>query len=61
MNLFSPTDLEHMTLALSLAERGLYTAHPNPRVGCVLAKGSVVIGTGWHRRTGHLVFLGVPW
>ncbi len=41
-----------MRRALALAEKGLYSATPNPRVGCVLAKGERVIGEGWHEKTG---------
>lgn len=41
-----------MARALQLAERGLYTADPNPRVGCVLVSGDVILGEGWHRRAG---------
>ena len=41
-----------MSLALSLAERGLWTTDPNPRVGCVLAVDDEVIATGWHRAAG---------
>ena len=41
-----------MALALDLAERGLFTTRPNPRVGCVLARGEHVVGTGWHQKTG---------
>lgn len=50
---FSALDHRHMAHALRLAERGLYTAQPNPRVGCVIAHGERVVGTGWHRRTGE--------
>jgi diaminohydroxyphosphoribosylaminopyrimidine deaminase/5-amino-6-(5-phosphoribosylamino)uracil reductase len=42
-----------MARAIQLAERGLYTADPNPRVGCVLVKEGRVIGEGWHRRAGE--------
>ena len=42
-----------MAHALRLAERGLYTAQPNPRVGCVIAHGDAVVGTGFHRRAGE--------
>ncbi|MDR2366201.1 MAG: bifunctional diaminohydroxyphosphoribosylaminopyrimidine deaminase/5-amino-6-(5-phosphoribosylamino)uracil reductase RibD, partial [Zoogloeaceae bacterium] len=42
-----------MTQALRLAERGLYTAAPNPRVGCVLTRDGVVVGEGWHQRAGE--------
>jgi len=41
-----------MRRALALAERGLYTTAPNPRVGCVLAKGERVVGEGWHESAG---------
>ncbi len=42
-----------MSLALSLARRGMCTTHPNPRVGCVLAHGEAVVGTGWHQCAGE--------
>ena len=42
-----------MAQALRLAERGLYTASPNPRVGCVLVRDDHVVGEGWHERTGE--------
>ena len=38
--------------ALALARRGLFTAHPNPRVGCVLVRGGEIVGEGWHRAAG---------
>ena len=41
-----------MTRALALAERGLFTTRPNPRVGCVIVRDDEVIGEGWHRRAG---------
>jgi diaminohydroxyphosphoribosylaminopyrimidine deaminase/5-amino-6-(5-phosphoribosylamino)uracil reductase len=41
-----------MARALSLAEKGLYTATPNPRVGCVVAQGESVVGEGWHEKAG---------
>lgn len=47
---FSAVDHAHMAQALRLAERGLFTTQPNPRVGCVIAIGDAVIGSGWHRR-----------
>lgn len=45
-------DTRHMAQALALARRGLYTTAPNPRVGCVLARGERVIASGFHRRAG---------
>jgi diaminohydroxyphosphoribosylaminopyrimidine deaminase/5-amino-6-(5-phosphoribosylamino)uracil reductase len=50
---FSAFDHAMMRRALALAERGLYTATPNPRVGCVLAKDGRIVGEGWHERTGE--------
>ncbi|MDH3451803.1 MAG: bifunctional diaminohydroxyphosphoribosylaminopyrimidine deaminase/5-amino-6-(5-phosphoribosylamino)uracil reductase RibD [Gammaproteobacteria bacterium] len=41
-----------MAHALRLARRGLYTADPNPRVGCVIVDGNDVVGKGWHVVTG---------
>ncbi|MEO8804378.1 MAG: bifunctional diaminohydroxyphosphoribosylaminopyrimidine deaminase/5-amino-6-(5-phosphoribosylamino)uracil reductase RibD [Rudaea sp.] len=42
-----------MALALRLAERGMYTTQPNPRVGCVLAHGDNIVGQAWHERAGQ--------
>jgi len=41
-----------MRRALALAEKGLFTTTPNPRVGCVLAHGERVVGEGWHEKAG---------
>jgi len=49
---YSDFDRFAMTKALALAERGLTTTDPNPRVGCVIAKDGRVIGEGWHERAG---------
>jgi diaminohydroxyphosphoribosylaminopyrimidine deaminase / 5-amino-6-(5-phosphoribosylamino)uracil reductase len=46
-------DFEFMAQALRLAERGLYTTTPNPRVGCVIVSNGAVVGTGWHRAAGE--------
>ena len=50
---FAAGDFEFMARALRLAERGLYTTAPNPRVGCVLVKDGRVVGEGWHERAGE--------
>jgi len=50
--MFSAADHEHMGRALELAGRGLYTATPNPRVGCVVVAGGAVVGEGWHEKAG---------
>ena len=53
MSDFNAIDHAHMTRALRLAERGLYTTQPNPRVGCVITHGAGVVGEGWHERAGE--------
>jgi len=42
-----------MAQALRLAEHGLFTTTPNPRVGCVLVKDGLVVGEGWHEKAGE--------
>lgn len=49
----SAVDQAYMARALELARKGLYSTHPNPRVGCVVVKDGVVIGEGWHVRAGE--------
>ena len=49
---FSAVDHGMMARALQLAERGLWTTTPNPRVGCVLVRDGEVVGEGWHERAG---------
>ena len=41
-----------MARALELAQRGLYSARPNPMVGCVIEREGQVVGEGWHERAG---------
>ncbi|MGB5331402.1 MAG: deaminase, partial [Woeseiaceae bacterium] len=50
---FSDFDSAQMARALQLAARGLYSAHPNPMVGCVIAKNERVVAEGWHERAGE--------
>ena len=45
-------DYQFMARALRLAQRGLYTTTPNPRVGCVIVHGDAVVGEGWHEHAG---------
>jgi diaminohydroxyphosphoribosylaminopyrimidine deaminase / 5-amino-6-(5-phosphoribosylamino)uracil reductase len=45
-------DEEFMRRALFLAERGRYSASPNPMVGCVIARDGQIVSEGWHRRAG---------
>ncbi len=50
---FTSEDYRYMARALQLAERGLYTTDPNPRVGCVIVKDGEIVGEGWHLRAGE--------
>lgn len=42
-----------MSRAIQLAEKGLYTTDPNPRVGCVIVKDNEIVGEGYHRKAGE--------
>jgi diaminohydroxyphosphoribosylaminopyrimidine deaminase/5-amino-6-(5-phosphoribosylamino)uracil reductase len=46
-------DERFMARALSLAERGLFSTSPNPRVGCVIVRDGRIVGEGFHRRAGE--------
>ncbi|MBF7730901.1 bifunctional diaminohydroxyphosphoribosylaminopyrimidine deaminase/5-amino-6-(5-phosphoribosylamino)uracil reductase RibD [Pseudomonas sp. N040] len=46
-------DQAYMARALQLARKGLYSAHPNPRVGCVIVRDGQIVGEGWHARAGE--------
>lgn len=46
------SDRAMMQRALELAEKGLFTTTPNPRVGCVVAGNDAVVGEGWHEKAG---------
>ena len=50
---FSAVDHGMMARALQLAERGLWTTSPNPRVGCVLVRDGRIVGEGWHEKAGE--------
>lgn len=47
------SDQSYMAMAIRLAERGLFTTDPNPRVGCVLVTAGEIVGEGWHERAGE--------
>ncbi|MBC7333858.1 MAG: bifunctional diaminohydroxyphosphoribosylaminopyrimidine deaminase/5-amino-6-(5-phosphoribosylamino)uracil reductase RibD, partial [Actinobacteria bacterium] len=51
-DIFSPSDIEHMSLAIKLAEKGRGKTSPNPMVGAVIVKENRVIGTGFHKKAG---------
>jgi|HubBroStandDraft_1064217.scaffolds.fasta_scaffold23964_3 diaminohydroxyphosphoribosylaminopyrimidine deaminase/5-amino-6-(5-phosphoribosylamino)uracil reductase len=49
----SEQDIHYMRRALELAQRGLYSTDPNPRVGCVIVRDERIVGEGWHERAGE--------
>lgn len=51
--MISDSDLLYLRLAMELAEEGLYTTTPNPRVGCVIVRDGRVLGRGWHQWYGQ--------
>jgi diaminohydroxyphosphoribosylaminopyrimidine deaminase/5-amino-6-(5-phosphoribosylamino)uracil reductase len=48
----SKTSHEYLRQAVTLAEQGLYTTDPNPRVGCIVVQGNEVVGQGAHWQAG---------
>ncbi|MDJ0807977.1 MAG: bifunctional diaminohydroxyphosphoribosylaminopyrimidine deaminase/5-amino-6-(5-phosphoribosylamino)uracil reductase RibD [Gammaproteobacteria bacterium] len=46
-------DYRYMARAIQLANKGRYTTHPNPRVGCLIVKHGEVVGEGYHRYAGE--------
>ena len=42
-----------MQIALDLAEKGMHTSMPNPRVGCIVVRENQIVGQGWHRSAGE--------
>lgn len=49
---FTETDHAHMQRAIKLAWQGRFSTSPNPRVGCVIAHGSQIVGQGFHIQAG---------
>lgn len=50
---FGAGDHGMMARALRLAENGLWSTSPNPRVGCVLVRDGEIVGEGWHEKAGE--------
>jgi diaminohydroxyphosphoribosylaminopyrimidine deaminase/5-amino-6-(5-phosphoribosylamino)uracil reductase len=49
---FSAADHTFMARALQLAQCGLYSTTPNPRVGCVIVRDGGLVGEAWHEQAG---------
>ncbi len=52
INIFSLFDKEMMNRCLQLAKNGFGTTYPNPLVGCVITHNNIIIGEGWHQKSG---------
>ena len=50
--MYSAVDQQFMSEALAEAQKALYLANPNPRVGCVIVKDGQVIGRGFTQKVG---------
>ncbi|MCL1112416.1 bifunctional diaminohydroxyphosphoribosylaminopyrimidine deaminase/5-amino-6-(5-phosphoribosylamino)uracil reductase RibD [Shewanella basaltis] len=53
MSNWSSFDIEMMSRAIMLAEKGRYTTRPNPCVGCVIVDDGNIVGEGYHQRAGQ--------
>ncbi|WP_460994668.1 bifunctional diaminohydroxyphosphoribosylaminopyrimidine deaminase/5-amino-6-(5-phosphoribosylamino)uracil reductase RibD, partial [Staphylococcus aureus] len=42
-----------MARALELAQRGRFTTHPSPNVGCVIVQVGEIVGVGYPQRAGE--------
>ncbi|ANF17174.1 5-amino-6-(5-phosphoribosylamino)uracil reductase [Buchnera aphidicola (Schlechtendalia chinensis)] len=45
-------DIFYMKEAIKIAKKGELTTSPNPNVGCIIVKNDIIIGTGWHKKSG---------
>ena len=54
-------DIFFMNKALQFAEKGVYSTHPNPRVGAIVVKNNKILGQGYHRQPGshHAEYLAI--
>ncbi|MBZ2279878.1 riboflavin biosynthesis protein RibD, partial [Buchnera aphidicola] len=46
-------DFQYMERAIEISKFGEFTTSPNPNVGCVIVKNNIIIGEGWHQKTGE--------
>ncbi len=51
--MWTADDYRYMSQALKLAQQGLYSTSPNPRVGCVIVHQQQIIGQGAHIQAGQ--------
>ncbi|XBC43213.1 MAG: bifunctional diaminohydroxyphosphoribosylaminopyrimidine deaminase/5-amino-6-(5-phosphoribosylamino)uracil reductase RibD [Buchnera aphidicola (Meitanaphis flavogallis)] len=53
MNKTIKTDIFYMNKAIQIAKKGILTTSPNPNVGCIIVKNNIILGKGWHKKTGQ--------
>jgi diaminohydroxyphosphoribosylaminopyrimidine deaminase/5-amino-6-(5-phosphoribosylamino)uracil reductase len=44
---------KYIKRCIELAKNGLGTTYPNPLVGCVIVYENIIIGEGWHKKSGE--------
>lgn len=44
---------KYMARCIEIAKNGLGTTYPNPMVGSVIVHDNIIIGEGWHRKSGE--------
>ena len=49
----STSETTYMQRCFTLAQKGMYSARPNPAVGCLIVRDGEVAGEGWHRVYGQ--------
>lgn len=49
---YTSQDVYFMNLAICEANKGRFTTKPNPAVGCIIVKNSLIIGSGFHPKAG---------
>ena len=51
--MYSVVDQQFMSEALAEAQKALYLANPNPRVGCIIVRDGEIIGRGFTQKVGQ--------
>lgn len=46
-------DKFYMKRAIEISKLGEFTTAPNPNVGCVIVNQNMIVGEGWHEKSGN--------
>lgn len=46
-------DIFYMKRAIDISKLGEFTTSPNPNVGCVIVNNNIIVGEGWHEKSGE--------